>query len=65
VTYKQAQKHYGIQGRSAVLAWLRKYNTFRPHSCLGDMTPEMFIEKQVKGFCLVSSAHRVIAYFGE
>jgi transposase len=24
-TYKQAQKYYGIQGRSTVLAWLRKY----------------------------------------
>ena len=24
-TYKQAQKHYGIQGRSTVLVWLRKY----------------------------------------
>lgn len=27
--------------------WREEYNTFRPHSCLGDMTPEMFIEKQV------------------
>lgn len=25
MTYKQAQKHYGIQGRSTVLVWLRKY----------------------------------------
>lgn len=24
-TYKQAQKHYGIQGKSTVLVWLRKY----------------------------------------
>ena len=24
-TYKQAQKHYGIQGRSTVLTWLRKH----------------------------------------
>lgn len=24
-TYKQAQKRYGIQGRSTVLVWLRKY----------------------------------------
>jgi transposase-like protein len=24
LTYKQAQKHYGIQGRSTVLVWLRK-----------------------------------------
>jgi len=25
LTYKQAQKEYGIQGRSTVLVWLRKY----------------------------------------
>lgn len=27
MTYKQAQKVYGIQGRSTVLVWLRKYGT--------------------------------------
>ena len=26
-TYKKAQKKYGIQGRSTVLVWLRKYGT--------------------------------------
>lgn len=26
-TYKQIQKAYGIQGRSTVLVWLRKYGT--------------------------------------
>ena len=25
MTYKQAQKRYGIQGRSTVLVWLRKH----------------------------------------
>ncbi len=25
ITYKQAQAKYGIQGRSTVLTWLRKY----------------------------------------
>lgn len=25
MTYKQAQREYGIQGRSTVLVWLRKY----------------------------------------
>lgn len=25
MTYKHAQKHYGIQGRSTVLTWLRKH----------------------------------------
>lgn len=27
MTYKQAQKQYGIQGRSTVLVWLRKHGT--------------------------------------
>ena len=27
LTYKQAQQKYGIQGRSTVLVWLRKYGT--------------------------------------
>lgn len=27
LTYKQAQKSYGIQGRSTVLVWLRKHGT--------------------------------------
>lgn len=27
MTYKQAQKYYGIQGNSMVLVWLRKYGT--------------------------------------
>jgi transposase len=27
LTYKKAQHHYGIQGRSTVLVWLRKHGT--------------------------------------
>ena len=27
LTYKRAQRHYGIQGRSTVLVWLRKHGT--------------------------------------
>jgi len=27
MTYRQAQKYYGIQGRSTVLVWLRKHGT--------------------------------------
>lgn len=27
LTYKQAQNHYGIQGKSTVLTWLRKHGT--------------------------------------
>lgn len=35
-TYKQIQKVYGIQGRSTVLLWLRKYGTLdwtKPNFC--------------------------------
>ena len=32
LTYKQAQKVYGIQGRSTVLTWLRKHGTFDWHN---------------------------------
>lgn len=28
-TYKQIQKYYGIQGRSTVLAWLRRYGKLK------------------------------------
>ncbi len=31
-TYKQAQAHFGIQGRSTVLVWLRKHG-FSIHLC--------------------------------
>ncbi len=34
--------------KEKIEAWRHEYNTFRPHSFLGDLTPEMFIEKQVK-----------------
>ena len=27
MTYKQAQREYGIQGRSTVLVWLRKHGS--------------------------------------
>ena len=33
--------------REKIEAWRREYNTFRPPSNLGDLTPEMFIENQV------------------
>lgn len=45
MTYKQAQLHYGIQGRSTVLTWLRKHGhlnwtkgSFTP-TRLGDAMP--------------------------
>jgi transposase len=38
-TYKQAQIHYGIQGRSTVLVWLRKYGKldWSKPICMPDM----------------------------
>ena len=38
--YKQAQKVYGIQGRSTVLTWLRKHGTFDWHNPQTAMRPE-------------------------
>ena len=48
MTYKQAQKAYGIQGRSTVLEWLRKYGSFdwdnqTPYSMSKSKTPEQTI----------------------
>lgn len=45
LSYKQAQQKYGIQGRSTVLEWLRKYGNFdwenqTPYSMSKDKTPE-------------------------
>ena len=48
LTYKQAQSKYGIQGRSTVLQWLRKYGNFdwdnqTPYSMSKHKTPEQKI----------------------
>lgn len=55
LTYKQAQKHYGIQGRSTVLVWLRKHGRLAwpstPKSAAMKPTPAQRIkelEKEVK-----------------
>lgn len=51
MTYKQAQRHYGIQGRSTVLTWLRKHgkldwSTTRQHSMSKSQeTPEQKIKR--------------------
>lgn len=51
LSYKQAQKRYGIQGRSTVLVWLRKHGTL-DWSSTGDQlmgkrseTPEQTIKR--------------------
>jgi transposase len=51
LTYKQAQKKYGIQGRSTVLVWLRKLGTLdwtQPFvQCMKshELTPEQRIKE--------------------
>ena len=48
-TYKQAQRHYGIQGRSTVLVWLRKLGTLawqiQPRMDKVEKTPEQRIKE--------------------
>ncbi len=50
LTYKQAQKKYGIQGRSTVLVWLRKHSKmpWETNSTIGAMetnTPNQRIKE--------------------
>jgi len=50
MTYKQAQKAYGIQGRSTVLVWLRKHSNFdwrnpKIHSMLNPRSRETPAQK--------------------
>lgn len=50
LTYKKAQKHYGIQGRSTVLVWLRKIGTLdwtepKLHFVKPEKTPEQRIKE--------------------
>jgi len=52
LTYKKAQKRYGIQGRSTVLVWLRKHGTLdwtlpalRTLSTTKEPTPEQRIKE--------------------
>jgi len=49
MTYKQAQKHYGIQGRSTVLVWLRKHGTLNWNApserIMSKETPEQKIKR--------------------
>lgn len=53
-TYKEAQKKYGIQGRSTVLVWLRKHGSLdwqNDHSMKGKLCPQKQIrelEKKLK-----------------
>ena len=54
LTYKQAQNRYGIQGRSTVLAWLRKHGTLdwslprNPPMNRSQETPEQKIKRLEK-----------------
>lgn len=51
LTYKRAQQHYGIQGRSTVLVWLRKHGTLDwtiPKQYTLDMKRELTPEQRIK-----------------
>jgi len=51
LTYKKAQKHYGIQGRSTVLVWLRKHGTLDwtlPKQYTLDNNRELSPEQRIK-----------------
>ncbi len=54
LTYKEAQRHYGIQGRSTVLVWLRKHGSLdwnQSNPMAGKQTPNKKIrelEKRIK-----------------
>lgn len=51
LTYKKAQKHYGIQGRSTVLVWLRKHGTLDwtlPKQYTLDNDRELTPEQRIK-----------------
>lgn len=48
MTYKQAQRAYGIQGRSTVLVWLRKHGRFdwyNPQTAMGPTSKETPAQK--------------------
>jgi transposase-like protein len=45
LTYKRAQRHYGIQGRSTVLVWLRKHGTLDWKIPIAMNTPESTIKE--------------------
>ena len=47
LSYKQAQKKYGIQGRSTVLVWLRKHSTLDWKE-LPIMTHKNTLEQRIK-----------------
>ena len=55
MTYKEAQRKYGIQGRSTVLVWLRKHGSLEwqtDNPMKGKQTPQKQIrelEKKLKG----------------
>jgi transposase len=51
LTYKKAQRHYGIQGRSTVLVWLRKHGTLDwtlPKQYTVDNDSELTPEQRIK-----------------
>ena len=48
LSYKQAQRRYGIQGRSTVLNWCRRYAIHFPHSQYTDPALNPTLEQRIK-----------------
>lgn len=50
LSYKEAQRKYGIQGRSTVLTWLRKHGIldWNTHAMKGKKTPQQEIRELKK-----------------
>jgi transposase-like protein len=63
LTYKQAQRKYGIQGRSTVLVWLRKHgrlNWKKRNPMKGKETPQEEIRRLKKELKRVETDKRIL-----
>jgi transposase-like protein len=67
LTYKKAQRHYGIQGRSTVLVWLRKHGRLDwtlPKQYTLENKKELTPEQRIKQLetALKDEQHRNLIY---
>lgn len=63
LTYKQAQRKYGIQGRSTVLVWLRKHgrlNWKKRDPMKGKATPQEEIRRLKKALQRVETDKKIL-----
>ena len=64
-TYKQIQKAYGIQGRSTVLVWLRKYGTLdwnNPNLLQMPKSKETPAQKAIRFYSIFNVLYYIIMY---